>query len=192
VFDDIDACAKVELAKATQDPTQSYAGLLFWVQDGRNYYQAVIAPNGYFTVARIVDGKVVAKRPVDWKKLDSIQTGAEQKNTLRVTAKGPAVQISVNGKTAASFTGEPPRSPSYLGMMAASADSKKGDSWSVSDLKETAPQSGRRSLVHRWTSRSVEAAGVVGLGRRLHRALHLLKGANLDLANALARHAKLA
>jgi hypothetical protein len=140
VFGDIDACAKVELAKATRDPTQSYAGLLFWVQDGRNYYQAVIAPNGYFTVARIVDGKVVAKRPVDWKKLDSIKTGAEEKNTLRVTAKGPEVKIAVNGKTAASFTGEPPRSPSYLGMMAASADTKKGDSWSVSDLKVTAPQ----------------------------------------------------
>jgi hypothetical protein len=140
VFGDLDACAKVELAKPTQDSTKSYAGLLFWVQDGRNYYQAVIAPNGYFTVARIVDGKVVAKRPVDWKRLDGIKTGAEQKNTLRVTAKGPAVQVSVNGKTVASFTGEPPRGPSYLGMMAASADSKKGDSWSVSDLIVTAPQ----------------------------------------------------
>ena len=46
------------------DPTASYAGLLFWVKDNSNYYQAVIAPNGYFTVARVVDGKVEAKRPV--------------------------------------------------------------------------------------------------------------------------------
>jgi hypothetical protein len=40
----------------------------------------------------------------------------------------------------ASFTGEPPLGPSYLGMMAASADSKKGDRWSISGLKVTAPQ----------------------------------------------------
>jgi hypothetical protein len=140
VFGDLDACAKVELSKTTTDPTKSYAGLLFWVQDSRNYYQAVIAPNGYFTVARIVDGKVVAKRPFDWKKLDNIKTGAQQKYSLRVTAKGSVVQVAVNGKQVASFTGETPLAPSYLGIMAASADSKKGDRWSVSDLKVTAPQ----------------------------------------------------
>ncbi len=69
VFGDLDACASVRIAKETSDPTASYAGLIFWVQDSRNYYQAVIAPNGYFTVARIVDGKAVAKRPVEWKKI---------------------------------------------------------------------------------------------------------------------------
>jgi hypothetical protein len=140
VFTDIDACAGVQLAKPTGDPTASYAGLLFWVQDGRNYYQAVLAPNGYFTVARIVDGKVVAKRPVEWKKIDGVKTGAKEKNTLRVTTKGPEVQIAVNGQSVGSFTGEPPRWPSHIGMLAASAASKKGDSWSISGLRITAPQ----------------------------------------------------
>ena len=77
VFGDLDACASVRLAKETGDPTASYAGLIFWVQDSRNYYQAVMAPNGYFTVARIADGKAVAKRPVEWKKLPAINTGAQ-------------------------------------------------------------------------------------------------------------------
>jgi hypothetical protein len=140
VFDDVDACATVRLAKNTTDPTLSYAGLMFWVEDNRNYYQAVIAPNGYFTVARVVDGKVVPERPVDWTKLDAVKTGAKEKNTLRVVSKGSQVDISINGKQAASFKGEPPRGPSYIGMLAASAPSRQGDSWSISDFKVTAPQ----------------------------------------------------
>lgn len=139
-FDDVDACVSVRLAKETSDPTASYAGLIFWVQDSRNYYEAVIAPNGFFTVARIVEGKPEAKRPVEWKKYDAVNMGAKAKNTLRVTAKGADVQIAINGKPAASFKGEPPRGPSYIGMLAASAASKKGDTWSISDFKVTAPQ----------------------------------------------------
>lgn len=140
VFGDLDACASVELAKPTTDPTASYAGLVFWVQDSRNYYEAVVAPNGYFTVARIVDGKVVARRPVGWTKLANVKTGANTRNALRVTIKGPEVQISINGKPAASFRGEPPQRPTHIGMLASSAASKNGDTWSVTDLKVTAPQ----------------------------------------------------
>jgi hypothetical protein len=140
VFGDVDACASVRLAKTSADPTTSYAGLMFWVEDNRNYYQAVIAPNGYFTVARVVDGKVQEKRPVEWTKLDVVETGAKEKNTLRVVAKGDAVQVSINGKEAASFKGEPPRNPSYIGMLAASAQSKRGDTWSITDFKVTEPQ----------------------------------------------------
>jgi hypothetical protein len=140
VFGDLDACASVRLAKETGDPTTSYAGVIFWVEDSRNYYQAVVAPNGYFTVARIADGKAVAKRPVEWKKVPSINNGAKEKNVLRVTAKGSDVQIAINGKPAANFTAEPPPAPSYIGMLAASAASKTGDTWVISDFKVTAPQ----------------------------------------------------
>ena len=140
VFDDLDACASMRLVKETTDPTRSYAGLIFWVEDSRNYYQAVVAPNGYFTVARIADGKAVAKRPVEWTKVPSIVKGAKEKNVLRVTAKGSNVQIAINGTPAGSFTAEPPAAPSYIGMLAASAASKKGDTWAISDLKVSAPQ----------------------------------------------------
>jgi len=140
VFGDMDACAEFTLANNTANPTASYAGLVFWVQDSRNYYQAVLAPNGYFTVARIVDGKALPKRPVAWTKLDAAKTGSKQKNTMRVTIKGEQVDIAVNGSPAGSFRGEPPRWPSHIGLLAASASSKNGDTWQVGDLKVTAPQ----------------------------------------------------
>jgi hypothetical protein len=140
VFGDLDACINVELAKPTTNPTASYAGLLFWVTDSRNYYQAVVAPNGYFTVARIVDGKVVAKRPVAWAKVAAVKTGPKQSNTLRVTAKGPEVQVQINGTNVASFRDEPPLGQTHIGLLASSAAGKNGDTWSISGLKVTAPQ----------------------------------------------------
>ena len=140
VFGDLDACASVRLAKETNDPTASYAGLLFWVEDSRNYYQAVIAPNGYFTVARIVDGKAVAKRPIAWTKVGAVKTGAKERNTLRLIVKGGDVQVLINGQPAGSFRAEAPRGPSYVGMLAASAATKKGDTWSISGLRVTAPE----------------------------------------------------
>lgn len=140
VFADMDACADFTLANNTANATASYAGLVFWVQDSRNYYQAVLAPNGYFTVARIVDGKALPKRPVAWTKLAAAKTGSKQKNTMRVTINGEQVSIAVNGNPAGSFKGEPPRWPSHIGLLAASADSKNGDTWQVGDLKVAAPQ----------------------------------------------------
>lgn len=140
VFDDIDACASVRLSRPTTDSTTSYAGLMFWVQDDRNFYEAVLAPNGYFTVARVVDGKAQDKRPVEWTKLKVAETGAKESNTLRVVTKGDKVTLLVNGTEVASFTGEPPDEPSYVGVLAASAQSKRGDTWSVSDLRVVQPQ----------------------------------------------------
>ena len=140
VFGDMDACAEFTLANNTANPTTSYAGIVFWVQDSRNYYQAVVAPNGYFTVARIVDGKAIPKRPVAWTKLAAAKTGSKQKNTMRITIKSEQVDIAVNGSPAGSFKGEPPRWPSHIGLLAASADSKNGDTWQVGALKVTAPQ----------------------------------------------------
>jgi hypothetical protein len=140
MFSDVDVCANVRLAKNTPDPTASYAGLLFWVADNKNYYQAVIAPNGYFTVARVVDGKVEGKRPVGWTQLEAVKKGAKEKNTMRIAAKGDQVKVFINGKEAASFQGEAPKGPSYIGMFAASGPAKPGDTWEISDLRVSATQ----------------------------------------------------
>jgi hypothetical protein len=59
---------------------------------------------------------------------------------LRITAKGRDVQIAINGQPAASFTADPPHTPSYVGIMAASAAGKNGDTWLIRDFKVTAPQ----------------------------------------------------
>ena len=59
---------------------------------------------------------------------------------LRVTSKGSEVQVSVNGKQVASFKGEAPQQPSYIGMLAASALGKWSDAWSIADFKVAVPR----------------------------------------------------
>jgi hypothetical protein len=140
VFDDVDACATARLTSYTSDPITSYAGLMFWVKDDRNFYQAVIAESGHFTVARVVDGKVQQKRPVAWTDLDAAKTKAKEKNTLRVATKGDRVVVSVNGKQVAKFTGERPKGPSYVGVLAASSPGKTSDTWSITDFKVAEPR----------------------------------------------------
>ncbi len=140
VFGDVDVCAKARLTSYTSDPITSYAGLMFWVKDERNFYQAVLTESGHLTVARVVDGKVQQKRPVVWTDLDVAKTKAKEKNTLRVATKGERVVISVNGKQVAKFNGDPPRGPSYVGMLAASSPGKTGDTWSITDFRVAAPQ----------------------------------------------------
>ncbi len=139
LFDDIVACATVRLNKNTTDPTLSYAGLVFWVKDNENYYQAVVAPSGYFTVARVVDGQVQSSRPIEWTKVDVIKTGSKQDNTLRVGLNGDNAEIMINGKKVGSFKGESPGGPSYVGLLASSASGKRGDTWTITDFAVAEP-----------------------------------------------------
>src|SRR4029079_17018915 len=55
----LDACVTIAMPETTADATRSYAGMLFWVVDKDNFYEAVISPNGMFTVARKVGGRIM-------------------------------------------------------------------------------------------------------------------------------------
>ena len=140
VFDDVDACATTQLTSYTSDPITSYAGLMFWVKDDLNFYQAVITESGHFTVARVVDGKVQQKRRVAWTGLDVAKPRSKDKNTLRVATKGDRVVVSVNGRQVAKFTGDRPKDGSYVGVLAASSPGKTGDTWSITGFKVVEPQ----------------------------------------------------
>jgi hypothetical protein len=140
LFGDVDVCATARLTSYTSDPITSYAGLMFWVKDDRNFYQAVITESGHFTVARVIDGKVQQRRPVAWTDLDVAKAKGKEKNTLRVITKGDRVAILVNGKRVAQFNAEPPRGASFVGMLAASSPGKAGDTWSITDFRVSAPQ----------------------------------------------------
>ena len=132
------ACAS---PRTTSDPTTSYAGLIFWVKDSRNYYQAVIAPNGYFTVARVVDGKAVGQAAGRVDEARRRSRPAPRRRTRCAsrprapTWRSPSTASRWRASRASRRSG-----PSYIGMLAASAPSKKGDTWSISDFKVTAPQ----------------------------------------------------
>ena len=94
---------------ASTDTSRTYAGVLFWLIDKDNFYQAVIAPNGLLTVARKSRGKLVATAPVTWTKADAMKLGAGAKNAMRVTIDGSTVIVKLNDTEVARFHGQAPR-----------------------------------------------------------------------------------
>lgn len=133
-FDDADACVTVSLVE-TSDPTNSGAGLMFWVKDNANFYVMNIASNGYYKVNRKVAGKWAAD-PIPWTQTDAINQGPSQSNVLRVTTRGQSVTLAVNDKEVARFRAQAPDGPTYVGVFATSAKPDT-DTWAFANLKVT-------------------------------------------------------
>jgi hypothetical protein len=93
---DLEACVSIAMPATTADATRSYAGMLFWVTDKDNFYQAVVSPNGMFTVARKVAGRIVPTPPVNWMQTSALKLGANDLNTLRVAIEGQNVIVRIN------------------------------------------------------------------------------------------------
>ena len=133
-FDDADACLTVTLVE-TSDPTNSSAGLMFWVKDNANFYVMNIASNGFYKVNRKVAGKWVAD-PIAWTQTDAVNQRPSQPNVLRVTTKGQSVTLVINDKEVARFRAQAPDGPSYVGVFATSAKPET-DTWAFANLKVT-------------------------------------------------------
>jgi hypothetical protein len=114
-------CLQVKLPSDPQGAAGS--GLIFWVDPAKNklgahdYHMAVVSPDGYYWVAKTVDGQrstVLAeiKGPL-------VRTGPSEVNELAVTLKGNSGTFFVNGKEIGTFTGQPP-AKSHAGLTAGS------------------------------------------------------------------------
>src|SRR4029079_5197791 len=132
----LDACATIAMPETPADASRSYAGMLFWVVDKDNFYQAVVSPNGMFTVARKVHGHSRAVAPGSWWQTRALKLAPNEKSTLRVTLEGQSVAVRINDAEVARFRGQPPDAPSHVGIVASSAPAAV-DTWRMSDFKVT-------------------------------------------------------
>ena len=133
LFDDADICLTVTAVDVSK-PEDSAGGLVFWAKDLRNAYVLLLASNGYFKVARLVNGSWV-NAPFDWTQSDAIVQGLNQANKLRLTIKGQILAVEINDKPAAKFRAQSPGSSSMVGIYGESSD--KVDTWKYNDLKVT-------------------------------------------------------
>lgn len=72
-------------------------GLLFRVRDNANYYQFEVDCDGRFRFSKTVEGAFTILK--DWSTATAINAGSNTANTLIVQAKGPALELWVNGQT---------------------------------------------------------------------------------------------
>jgi hypothetical protein len=133
LFEDADVCVTVTAVEISK-PEESAGGLLFWAKDLRNLYYFLIAPNGYFKIARQVNGSAV-NPPYDWTQSDAVIQGVNQPNKLRLTIKGQTIAVEINSKPVARLRAQSPGSSSLIGLYGESSD--KTDTWKYNDLKVT-------------------------------------------------------
>ena len=112
-------CANVRLPL---DPTGAAgSGVLFWIdtaknsREGHNYYMAMMSPDGFYWIARQVDGRLSnVMEPVQG---DLVKTGPNAVNEIAVSLNDNRGVLLINNKKAGEFTGEPP-SHSHAGILA--------------------------------------------------------------------------
>jgi len=100
------------------------AGLLFWGEDNRTYFQFGILNNGSFWIARKQDGKWLGTIAAN---VDStaINQGPGATNTLRVKTEGNTVTFFINGTKVRDLRGQAPKSDWRFGLSGDNFDKEK-------------------------------------------------------------------
>src|SRR5262249_57403862 len=91
------------------------AGLLFWGEDNRTYFQFGVLNNGKFWIARKQDGKWLGTVAAN---VDSpaIKTEPGAPNVLRVKTNGNSVTFFINGTKVREPRGQAPKGEGPLGL----------------------------------------------------------------------------
>ncbi len=111
------------------------AGLLFWGEDTRTYFQFGILNNGKFWIARRYDGKwhtVVENVPSR-----AIETKPGATNKLRVKVSGNSASFYINGSKVRDLRGQPPKAGWRFGLSGDNFDKDKSAQVTFKSVKVT-------------------------------------------------------
>lgn len=119
---DADICS--ETVWPDGDQTMLGAGLLFWGEDNRTYFQFGILNNGKFWIARKQDGKWLGTIAAN---VDStaINQGPGAANTLRVKTTGNNASFFINGTKVRDLRGQAPKGDWRFGLSGDNFDKEK-------------------------------------------------------------------
>ena len=110
---DVDVCVE-SFISATNDP-RDMGGLIFWVDDGNDYYLLSVTGEGSFAVLRFQGGNL-SSTPIPWTATGALKTGKNVANALEVSLRGDQAAIIINGQKVGSFSGQPPPTGGYIGL----------------------------------------------------------------------------
>jgi 3-keto-disaccharide hydrolase len=118
---DADICSDVVWPEG--GPQTLGAGLLFWGEDNKDYFQFGILNNGKFWIARKQDGKW--HTVVENVESSVINNGSGAANTLRVKVTGNTASFFINGTKVRDLRGQPPKGGWRFGLSGDNFDKDK-------------------------------------------------------------------
>jgi len=100
--------------------TKNGSGLLWGMRSEKNYYQFLVAQNGYFSIGRFKKGRY--QFIVKWKECKAIKEGFGETNKLTIKKNQQGVKFSVNGQlvhtiSLQDFTYKYPFFGKYVGIL---------------------------------------------------------------------------
>jgi len=119
---DADICS--ETVWPNGDQPMLGAGLLFWGEDNRTYFQFGILNNGTFWIARKQDGKWLGTVAANVES-PAINTAPGEANTLRVKAEGNNLTFYINGTKVRELRGQAPKGDWRFGLSGDNFDKQK-------------------------------------------------------------------
>lgn len=130
---DADICS--ETVWPSDDRATLGAGLLFWGEDNKNFFQFGILNNGKYWVARKQDGKwhVIVENVAS----SAVNTAAGATNKLRVKTSGNAVSFFVNGTKLRDLRGQSPKEGWRFGLSGDNFDKAKDARVAFKSVKVT-------------------------------------------------------
>ena len=132
---DADICTEAVWPQAGEQKVLG-AGLLFWGESNRTYYQFGILNNGRFWISRKQDGTWLGTIASN---IDSpaIKTAPGASNTLRVDAEGNTLTFYINGTKVRELRGQPPKSAWRFGLSGDNFDKQKDATVLFTNMKVT-------------------------------------------------------
>lgn len=133
VEENVDICADTVWPK--EQSSILGAGLLFWGEDAKNYFQYGILNNGKYWIARKQNGKwqVIVQNATSGK----IKTGPGARNTLRVQASGDHVSFFINDEKVRELRGQQPSGGWRFGLSGDNFDKQAEEKVVFSSIKVT-------------------------------------------------------
>src|SRR3990170_2358928 len=122
IFKDADICS--ETVWPNGDQQMLGAGLLFWGEDNRTYFQFGILNNGKFWIARKQDGKWLGTIAANVAS-PAINKAPGAANMLRVKTSGNSVTFFINGTKVRDLRGQAPKSAWRFGLSGDNFDKSK-------------------------------------------------------------------
>jgi hypothetical protein len=139
IFEDMDACINVSLAKS--DDANYGGGLIFWAKGYGDYYYLMVTGDGWFTVKRWTNNRVL--EPVPWRQNSALKKGLGEVNQVRVVTKGSEAKVYINDTEVVALKGQPPQGGGFIGLTGNSpANVQNKNVWEFSELKVTKPEPG--------------------------------------------------
>ncbi len=134
-FGNVEVCVTVTLAEPTKEPGKAAAGLMFWIENNKNFFVFMLWADGKFSVERLADNEWTPS-VVESTVADALKQGPGQSNRLRLKLDGQMTTAYINDKEVLRFRGQAPERKSAIGLYA-QATTTPAPPWNFSDLKVT-------------------------------------------------------